>query len=163
MIPNFSYCTEIAQFGLNHERFSNAKYDLEILTYDLQQINQGTLFYATSSSMHRFIAIVEFKLKVTVRNCTIWVKIIDLFSRQTFQFDVWPWKTIAHLLQGYFKLRGSFRSHQVIPYLSSSTETANLGQIRWFLEPRDLEIWRITCKNNRAPLLCYFKLSCSIL
>ena len=34
----------------------------------------------------------------------------------------------------------------------------NLGQIRRFLEPCDLEIWRMTFKNNRAPLLCYFKL-----
>ena len=41
---------------------------------------------------------------------------------------------------------------------SYSPETPNLGQIRRFLEPRDLEIWRMTFKNNRAPLLCYFKL-----
>ena len=41
---------------------------------------------------------------------------------------------------------------------SYSPETPNLGQIRWFLEPCDLEIWRMTLKNNRAPLLCYFKL-----
>ena len=40
---------------------------------------------------------------------------------------------------------------------SYSPETPNLGQIRWFLEPCDLEIWRMTFKNNRAPLLCYFK------
>ena len=37
----------------------------------------------------------------------------------------------------------------------------NLGQIRRFLEPCDLEIWRMTLKNNRAPLLCYFKLCAS--
>ena len=42
-----------------------------------------------------------------------------------------------------------------------SPETPNLGQIRRFLEPCDLEIWRITLKNNRAPLLCYFKLYAS--
>ena len=41
---------------------------------------------------------------------------------------------------------------------SFSPETPNLGQIRWFLEPCDLEIRRMTFKNNRAPLLCYFKL-----
>ena len=84
--------------------------------------------------------------------------------------------------------------------LSYSPETPNLGQIRRFLEPCDLEIWRITLnkanlrdliaatglvillkldlnhrffspcdleiwwmtqKNNRAPLLCYFKLFAS--
>ena len=41
-----------------------------------------------------------------------------------------------------------------------SPETPNLGQIR-FLEPCDLEIWRMTLQNNRAPLLCYFKLCAS--
>ena len=44
---------------------------------------------------------------------------------------------------------------------SYSPETPYLGQIRRFLEPRDLEIWRMTFKNNRAPLLCYFKLCVS--
>ena len=42
--------------------------------------------------------------------------------------------------------------------LSYSPETPNLGQMRRFLEPCDLEIWRMTLKNNRASLLCYFKL-----
>ena len=37
----------------------------------------------------------------------------------------------------------------------------NLGQIPWFLEPCDLAIWRMTLKNNRAPLPCYFKLCAS--
>ena len=41
---------------------------------------------------------------------------------------------------------------------SYSPETPNLGQIWWFLEPCDLEIWLMTLQNNRAPLLCYFKL-----
>ena len=35
---------------------------------------------------------------------------------------------------------------------SYSPETPNLGQIRQFLEPCDLEIWQMTLKNNRAPL-----------
>ena len=42
--------------------------------------------------------------------------------------------------------------------LSYSPETPNLGQIRQFLEPCDLEIWRMTLKNNRAPLLSNIKL-----
>ena len=41
---------------------------------------------------------------------------------------------------------------------SYSPETPNLGQIRRFLEPCDLEIWRVTLKNNRAPLLSNIKL-----
>ena len=42
-----------------------------------------------------------------------------------------------------------------------SPETANLGQNRRFFEPCDLRIWRMTLKNNRAPLLFYFKLCAS--
>ena len=41
---------------------------------------------------------------------------------------------------------------------SYSPETPNLGQIQRILEPCDLEIWRMTLKNNRAPLLCCFQL-----
>ena len=44
---------------------------------------------------------------------------------------------------------------------SYSPETPNLGQIRRFLEPYDLAIWRIILKKNRALLLCYFKLCSS--
>ena len=33
-----------------------------------------------------------------------------------------------------------------------------LGQNRHFFVPCDLEIWRMPLKNNRAPLLCCFKL-----
>ena len=43
---------------------------------------------------------------------------------------------------------------------SYSPETPNLGQIRRFFS-RDLAIWRMTLKNNRAPLQCHFKLCAS--
>ena len=45
--------------------------------------------------------------------------------------------------------------------LSYSPETLNLGQIRRILELCDLEIWRMTLKNNRAPLLSNIKLCVS--
>ena len=41
---------------------------------------------------------------------------------------------------------------------SYSPETPNLGQIRRFLAPCDLETWQMTLKNNRAPLLSNIKL-----
>ena len=44
---------------------------------------------------------------------------------------------------------------------SYNPETPNLGQIRRFLEPCDLEIWRMTLKNNRAPLPSNIKLYAS--
>ena len=39
-----------------------------------------------------------------------------------------------------------------------SPETPNLGQNQWCFVPCDLEIWWMTLENNRAPLLCCFKL-----
>ena len=44
---------------------------------------------------------------------------------------------------------------------SYSPETPNLGQIWRLLELCDLEIWRMTLRNNMAPLLCHFKLCVS--
>ena len=40
---------------------------------------------------------------------------------------------------------------------SYSLEMLNLGQNWWFFVLCDLEIQRMTSKNNRAPLLCYFQ------
>ena len=48
-----------------------------------------------------------------------------------------------------FKLYASFRSHRLIQ-AGVSPETPNLGRIRRFLEPCDLEIWRMTL--NKANL-----------
>ena len=44
---------------------------------------------------------------------------------------------------------------------SYSPETPNLGQIRRFLVPCDLETCRMTLKNNRAPLISIIKLYAS--
>ena len=44
---------------------------------------------------------------------------------------------------------------------SYSPETPNLGQIRRLFEPCDLEISRMTLKNNRAPFLSNIKLCTS--
>ena len=69
----------------------------------------GHLFHATSSFVHHFVAIGEFKLELTVPKCLIWVKINDFFSRVTLQFDRWPWKTLRHL----FHTTSSFVHHFV--------------------------------------------------
>ena len=42
-----------------------------------------------------------------------------------------------------------------------SPETPNLGQNRWCFVPCDLENWWMTLENNRASLLCCFKLCAS--
>ena len=97
---------------------------------------------------------------VTVRKRTIWVKIKDFFSRVTLEFDVWPWKTIGHL----FYATSSFVHHFVA-----------IGDFKLELQSGNAQFWSnstifravwpcnltMTLKNNRAPLLCYFKLCAS--
>ena len=61
----------------------------------------------------------------------------------------------------YVKLCAVFRSHWLIQTGVSVRKRANLDQIRRLLDPCDLEIWRMTLKNNKAPLLCYSKLCAS--
>ena len=90
----------------------------------------------------------------------IWVKIRDVLYHVTLKFDGWPWKKIGHLsfavssFVQYFIAIGEFK-------LELQSGNANAGQIWRFLEPCDLAIWRMTLKNNRAPLLFYFKLCAS--
>ena len=49
----------------------------------------------------------------------------------------------------------------VIANLSYSPETLDSGQNQQFFVLCDLEIWWMTLKDNRTPLLCYFKLCAS--
>ena len=74
--------------------------------------------------------------------------------------EIW-WMTLQNNrapLLCYFKLCASFRSYWWIQTWVTVRKRPIWGQIRRFLEPCDLEIWRMTLQNNRAPLLCYFKL-----
>ena len=87
-----------------------------------------------------------------------WIQIINFSARVTVKFDGWPCKKIRHL---FYATLCIFLYPLVNSNLSYSPETPYLGQIRRFLEPCYLEIWRMTFKNNRAPLLCYFKLCAS--
>ena len=61
----------------------------------------------------------------------------------------------------YSKLCASFRSHWWIKTGVTVRKRPIWVKFHDFLEPRDLEIWRMTSKNNRAPLLCYFQLCAS--
>ena len=117
----------------------------------------GHLFYATSSFVHHFVAIGEFILELesgtpNLGQIRCFLEPCDLeIWRMTFKNNRAP-------LLCYFKLCAVFHCHWWIQTGVKSPETPNLSQIRRFLEPCDLEIWRMTFKNNRAPLLCYFKL-----
>ena len=100
------------------------------------------------------------KLRPIVRKRPIWVKIGDVLSRVTLKFDGWPWKTIGHLsfavssFVQHFIAIGEFK-------LELQSGNGQFGSNSTILELCDLEIWRMTLKNNRAPLLCYFKLYAS--
>ena len=117
----------------------------------------GHLFYTTWSFVHHSKAIGEFKLQLQSGNAQLWSKLANFLSRVTLKFDGWHKKNNRAPLLCYFKLCASFHSHLRIQN-SYSPETHNLGQNRWFFVLFDLEIWQMTSKNNRAPLLCYLKL-----
>ena len=68
------------------------------LTYDLKKI--GHLFYATSSYVHHFVAIGEFKLELQSGNAQVGSNSMNFKSRATSKFDGWPWKTIGHIFYG---------------------------------------------------------------
>ena len=58
-----------------------------------------------------------------------------------------PQWVLTRQIWGIWKLRPAY-----------SSETPNLGQNRWCFVLCDLEIWWMTLENNRASLLCCFKL-----
>ena len=69
--------------------------DLEIWGMTFKTI--GHLFYATSSFMHHFVAIGEFKLELQSGNAQSGSNSALFKSRVTLKFDGWPSKTIGHL------------------------------------------------------------------
>ena len=170
----------------------------------------GHLFYAASSFVHHFIAIIEFKLElqsrkaqfrlksvifvpcdleiwwmtmkiygaplryniklcasfqshqwiqtgVTVRQGPIRVKFGEFFP-ETLKFDGWPWKTKGKLFYNmssyvhHFKAIGEFELELQSWNVQKGSKCVN------FFVPCDLEIWRMTLKNNMAPFLYRFEL-----
>ena len=146
------------QFGNAQSRSNRRSFSRVTLKFDGWPWKTiGHLFCAIPSFVQNFVAIGEFKLELQSGNA-------QSGSKSTIFLAVWPWNLTDDLQKQYGT---SPKLYQAICIISSSyvnsnwsysPETPNLGQIRRFLEPRDLEIWRMTFKNNRAPLLCYFKL-----
>ena len=120
----------------------------------------GHLFNATSSFVHHFVAIGVFKLELESGNA-------QSGSNSTIFRAVWPWNLTDDLEKQWGTSSMLLQALCIISYplvnsnLSYSLEMPNLGQIRRFLEPCDLEIWQMTLKNNRAPLLSNIKLNAS--
>ena len=120
----------------------------------------GPFFYTTSSFVHHFKSIGEFQLDLQSRNA-------QFGSNLVICYPVWPWNLMDDLGKQWGTSSMLLQAWCSISYplvnsnLSYSPETLNSGQNRWFFEPCDLEIWRMTLKNYRASLLCYFKLCAS--
>ena len=120
----------------------------------------GHLFYAMSSFAHYFKAISEFKLEWQPGNAQFWSKSAIFLSHVSLKFEGWPWKTKGHLFYAtlsfvfHFIAIGQFQ-------LELQSRNAQFGSKSTIFFLCDLEIWRMSMKNNRAPLLCYFKLCVS--
>ena len=146
----------LLKFDPNHRFFSPCH--LEIWWMTLENDRAPLLYYiklCASFQIHRWI-----ETEVTVQKRSIWVKIGNFLSRVTLKFDGCPWKTIGH----FFYVASSFVHHfTAISEFKLELQSGNAqsGQIRQFLKPCHLEIWRMTLQNNRALLLCYFKLCAS--
>ena len=98
--------------------------------------------------------------RVTFRKRQIWVKTDVFLSRVTLKFDRWPWKIIGHL----FYATSSFVHHFVAIgefILELQSGNAKIGSISTIFKPCDLEIWLMTLKNNRVPLLSNITLCAS--
>ena len=156
MNSNWSYSPETPNLGQNR-RFLEP-YDLQIWCMTLKNNRAPLLCYlqfCASFGSHWSI-----QTGVTVQKRPIWVKFYDFNSRVTLKLDRWPWKTIGYLFYAtssfvhYFIAIGDFK-------LEIQAGNAQFGSNLTILEPCDLVIWRMTLKNNRAPLQCYFKLCAS--
>ena len=105
----------------------------------------GHLFYITSSFLHHLKPLGEFKLEFPC-DLAIW------------------WMTLKNNrapLLCYIKLCASFQCHQWIQTKVTVGKRSIRVKSGDFFVPCDLEIWWMTLKNNRAPLLCYLKLCAS--
>ena len=91
----------------------------------------------------------------TVWKRPIWVKIGIFFF--FFFCPAWPWNLTDDCEKQYIKLCASFQSHVWI-HTGVTVRKRLIGvKIDDFFVPRDLEIWRMTLKNNKE-LLCCLKL-----
>ena len=76
----------------------------------------------------------------------------------TLKFDEWPKKTIRHLFYTTSNFVRHFKSIGEFKLELKSLEKLNSSKNLRFFVLHDLEIWWMTLKNNRAPLLYYIKL-----
>ena len=120
----------------------------------------GHLFYTSSTFVHHFKAIGEFKLDFQSGNAEFGSKSAIFVPSD---LEIW-WRTLknnrAPLLH-HIKLCASFQSHRWIKTWVTIQKGSIRVKIGNFFVLCDLEIWCMTLKKNRAPLLCWFKICAS--
>ena len=153
MNPNWNCSPQTINSGQNRRLF--CRMTLKFARWPWKTI--GHLLYATSSFVHHFVGIDVSKL-IKVRKRSIRVKFGDFLSRVILKFDRWLWKNNRAPLLCYCNLCASFISRRWWIETGITVRKAQFGSISVIFVPCDLEIWRMTLKNKRAPLLSNIKL-----
>ena len=91
---------------------------------------------------------------------SIRVEIGGILSCVTLKFHGWPWKTIGDLFFTTSSFVHHFKAIGEVK-LELLSGNAHFGSKLAIFVPCDLEIWRMTLKNNREPFLYYIKLCAS--
>ena len=149
--------SNLTQIGLKWSIFHPCDLEIWFMT---QKYNKALLLYLIKLCVS-FQANQWIQTEVTVRKRPIWVKFDDFLSRVTLQFNVWPWQTIGHLFYAtssfvhYFVAIGDFK----LELQSGNAQFGSKSTIFRTVRPCNLTYDLV--KNNRAPLLCYFKLCAS--
>ena len=156
----FDSCDQSSDLKLNSIRRFFSLCNLEIEWMTVKKNRTLPLYYVklcTSFQIHRWI-----QTWVTVRKRSIRVEIGDILSCVTLKFDGCPWKTIGHL----FYTTSSFAHHsKSIGEVKLELQSGNAqfgSKLMNIFVLRDLEIWWMTLKNNRATLLYNIKLCASL-
>ena len=110
-----------------------------LVMFTWSPLDSSLSFHALTCSTHssREVAMITRSSAKNSSQGTPTLKSLDKASSTMITRQIW----------GIWKLRPAY-----------SPETPNLGQNRWCFVPCDLEIWWMTLENNRASLLCCFKL-----
>ena len=116
----------------------------------------GHIFYTTPSFVHHLKTMSEFKLELQSGNA-------QFGSKSAFFCPMWPWNFMDDLennrapLLCYVKLCAPFQSHRWIQTGVTVRKRSIRVKIGDFFVPFHLEIWRMTLKNNGAPLPCLLR------
>ena len=129
--------------------------DLEIWWMTLKINRAPLLYYVKPCASFQSHGLNQ--IGVTVRKRPIPVKIGDCLSRVTLKCEGWSWKTIGHI----FNTTSNFVHHFKDKLELQSRNAQFTSKSAIFFVLCDLEIWHMILKNNRAPVLCYFKLCTS--